>query len=49
MSHALRRAREERDLARRETEYQTREAQRLSGLLFAALDELEEVKHGQGI
>lgn len=49
MNRALRRAREERDLARQETEYQTREAERLSGLLFAALDELEEVKHGQSI
>lgn len=49
MTRALRRAREERDQARRETEYQTREAQRLSGLLFAALDELKEVKHGQSI
>jgi len=46
MSRAVDVAREERDQAKRELEYQTAEAVRLSGLLFEALAKLEQVPHG---
>ena len=46
MSRALTVARENRDRAMGERDYQEREAQRLSGLLFAAGDDREQAHHG---
>jgi len=46
MSRAVDVAREERDQAKRELEYHAAEAVRLSGLLFEALGELEQVRDG---
>ena len=46
MSRALSVAREERDQARQECDRQRREAARLSGLLFEALDNTEGRRHG---
>ena len=46
MTRALAVAREERDRARQEAAHHEREAQRLSGLLFATLHDQEGTAHG---